>query len=51
MSSNMDTTGTFEIARKLAEHHMFTCIHKHYSMEEWLENLPTLDTNYIAFGI
>ena len=27
--------GTFEIAKELASQKMFTCIHKHYSVEEW----------------
>ena len=35
MVANMDTTGTFQMARKLAESKMFTCMHKHYSVEEW----------------
>lgn len=35
MVSNMDTTGTFEMARKLYDFKMLTCIHKHYSLEEW----------------
>merc|ERR1711990_1064490 len=35
MAANMDTTGTFEIAKCFAEHGMFVCIHKHYSIDEW----------------
>jgi GMP reductase len=35
MVANMDTTGTFEMARCLAQHKMFTCMHKHYSIDEW----------------
>lgn len=35
MAANMDTTGTFEIAKCFAEHSMFVCIHKHYSIDEW----------------
>ena len=30
MAANMDTTGTFEIAKCFAEHGLFVCIHKHY---------------------
>ncbi|XP_015916263.2 GMP reductase 2 [Parasteatoda tepidariorum] len=37
ISSNMDTTGTFEIAKVLAKHGLFTCIHKHYSLDQWKE--------------
>jgi len=35
VASNMDTVGTFEMAKALAEHRMFTTIHKHYSVDEW----------------
>lgn len=35
MAANMDTVGTFEIAKVFAEYSMITCIHKHYSTEEW----------------
>merc|ERR1712193_495739 len=35
MAANMDTTGTFNIAKCFNEHGMFTCIHKHYSLDEW----------------
>ena len=37
MAANMDTTGTFNIAKCFNEHGMFTCIHKHYSLDEWKE--------------
>jgi GMP reductase len=32
MAANMDTTGTFEIAKTFAEHSLFVCIHKHYRL-------------------
>ena len=35
MVSNMDTTGTFEMAKEVSKYEMFTCIHKHYSIEDW----------------
>jgi len=37
MASNMDTTGTFNMAIALHAHKLFTCIHKHYSTEKWVE--------------
>ncbi|KAK3086750.1 hypothetical protein FSP39_022841 [Pinctada imbricata] len=37
MAANMDTVGTFEIAKAMAKYRMFTCIHKHYSIEAWKE--------------
>ncbi|MCG1036479.1 GMP reductase [Polaribacter sargassicola] len=35
MAANMDTVGTFEMAKAIAKHGLFTAIHKHYSIEEW----------------
>ena len=35
MAANMDTVGTFEMAKELATHKIFTAIHKHYSINEW----------------
>ena len=35
IASNMDTVGTFEISVVLAQHEWITCIHKHYTLEEW----------------
>ena len=35
MVSNMDTTGTFEMALSLSKEQIFTCIHKHYTLDEW----------------
>jgi len=36
IASNMDTVGTFEMAKALAKHGCFTCMHKYYSVEEWV---------------
>lgn len=35
MAANMDTVGTFEMAPELSKHGLFTCMHKHYSVDEW----------------
>lgn len=35
MAANMDTVGTFDMAKKLANYGLFTAIHKHYSIEDW----------------
>ena len=35
MCANMDTTGTFKMAEAFASQKMFTCIHKHYGVEDW----------------
>jgi len=49
-AANMDTTGTFEMAKAFAKHHICVAVHKHYSVEEWTEfaskNPETL--NYVA---
>ncbi|XP_023346058.1 GMP reductase 2 [Eurytemora carolleeae] len=37
IASNMDTVGTFEMAKALAKHGCFTCIHKFYNVEEWVK--------------
>ncbi|ETV99461.1 GMP reductase, variant [Aphanomyces invadans] len=35
IAANMDTVGTFEMARVLAANQCITCIHKHYTVDEW----------------
>lgn len=35
MASNMDTIGTFEMAKTLSKHGLFTTVHKYYSLEQW----------------
>lgn len=35
MAANMDTVGTFEMAKALGRNKLFTTIHKHYLPEEW----------------
>lgn len=35
MAANMDTVGTFEMAKALASQQLFTAIHKHYSPAGW----------------
>ncbi|XP_066484113.1 GMP reductase 2 [Tiliqua scincoides] len=37
IAANMDTVGTFEMAKVLCKFSLFTAIHKHYSLEEWRE--------------
>ncbi|MCR9066115.1 MAG: GMP reductase [Cytophagales bacterium] len=37
IAANMDTVGTFEMARALAENEMMTAMHKHYTVNEWAE--------------
>ena len=51
-ASNMDTTGTFEMAHALAQHRMITALHKHYSVDE-LERFFAEFSNpdYIAYSL
>lgn len=35
IAANMDTTGTFEIAKVFASHGMLVAAHKHYTLEQW----------------
>ena len=53
MAANMDTVGTFEMAKELARDKLFTAIHKHYTIEEWKNNLANVSDdfyNYIAIS-
>jgi GMP reductase len=43
IAANMDTVGTFEVAKVLAQHDMLTAIHKHYSIDRWAEFLGNRD--------
>ncbi|MDO9260489.1 MAG: GMP reductase [Flavobacteriaceae bacterium] len=43
MAANMDTVGTFAMAKKLAEFNMFTAIHKHYTLNQWKSFMNSID--------
>ncbi|KAI3387983.1 hypothetical protein SNEBB_004410 [Seison nebaliae] len=48
IASNMDTTGTFEVAEIFAEHGLFVTLQKHYSAEEiinWAKKNPKILKN------
>ncbi|KAK6112624.1 guanosine monophosphate reductase [Brugia pahangi] len=45
IASNMDTVGTFEVAEVLSKKKLFTFIHKHYSVEQWVEFVSRIDSN------
>ena len=47
MISNMDTTGTFEMAKEVLQFKIFTCIHKHYTVDEWKNFRDSLDNDNI----
>jgi GMP reductase len=53
MAANMDTVGTFEMAKALAQDKLFTAIHKHYSVQQWNDFLSDLSPemfDYIAIS-
>uniref|UniRef100_G3TC18 GMP reductase n=1 Tax=Loxodonta africana TaxID=9785 RepID=G3TC18_LOXAF len=37
IAANMDTVGTFEMAKVLCKFSLFTAVHKHYSLGQWKE--------------
>ena len=39
VASNMDTVGTFEMAKSLAQRRMLTCINKHNDLNRWRHKL------------
>lgn len=46
MVSNMDTTGTIEMAIEMQKHRIITCLHKYYTADDLLNK--GLDTEYFA---
>lgn len=53
IAANMDTVGTFEMAKALAKEKIITAVHKHYTPEEWnafLNNHPDSIYEYIALS-
>ena len=52
MTSNMDTTGTFELAKKLSKHKIITCLHKFYSPEDLEEFFKEFnEPDYVAYSL
>ena len=51
MVSNMDTTGTIEMARELQKHKMITCLHKYYTSFDLLDAGLNKDYYAVSTGI
>ena len=51
MAANMDAVGTFRMAESLSEKKCITCLHKHYKVEEYVENIKDLNTFWYSMGI
>ncbi len=49
ISANMDTTGTFEMARALTKHDLSVALHKHYTPEEYVKFFSGLDRKSTVF--
>lgn len=53
VASNMDTIGTFEMAKELFKNNMFCCLNKHYSVDEIVEffNKKESSNSFYTMGI
>ena len=48
MVSNMDTTGTIEMALELQKHSIITCLHKYYTVDDFKKYSNELNSMYYA---
>lgn len=39
----MDTIGTFEVAQEMSKQNLFTTVHKHYAVDNWVEFCKKFD--------
>lgn len=51
IGANMDSVGTFGMAKALGQHGLFTCLHKYYSIEELKAAKIDAAHTFITFGI
>jgi GMP reductase len=52
MSSNMATTGTFEMAKVLSKYKVITVFHKYYSVEDYINFFKEFDNpDYISYSL
>jgi GMP reductase len=51
MVSNMDTTGTIEMAREMQKHKVITCLHKYYTAKDLVNKDLDLDYFAVSTGI
>ncbi|VDZ71812.1 GMP reductase [Atlantibacter hermannii] len=51
IAANMDTVGTFGMAKALAGFDILTAVHKHYSVEEWQSFIDSVDANVLKHAI
>lgn len=43
IAANMDSVGSFAMAKALAEHGVMTAVHKHYTVADWAEFVKSAD--------
>lgn len=49
IAANMDTTGTFEMAQALEQHHLSVALHKHYDADDYVYFFSALKNKSSAF--
>lgn len=47
IAANMDSVGSFEMAKALAEHGVMTAVHKHYTVEDWADFIKVNDNSVL----
>lgn len=50
-AANMDSTGTFAMSNSLQKYEAITCLHKHYKVEDYVENITDLNYAWYSMGI
>ncbi|MCG3742024.1 GMP reductase [Vibrio cincinnatiensis] len=48
IAANMDSVGSFAMAKALAEHGVMTAIHKHYTVDDWAEFVRNSDSETLS---
>lgn len=51
VASNMDTVGTFQLAKKFEKMNLMTCLMKFYGIDDLVENLPRFRNVFYTMGI
>lgn len=47
IAANMDSVGTFEVAKILSKHKMLTCLNKKYQISDYIRHFDTIDYSYV----
>jgi GMP reductase len=51
IAANMDSTGTFNMSNVLAKRNMITCLHKHYNIDQYKDNVFDINYQWVSIGI